>query len=74
MRKPSQEYLDNCDGVCTWPDDVAKLKEDLPELRALSDVEIEALYTQWSQEEYCAGWMNLGSVRLQLFGKWLNEG
>jgi len=73
MRRPEPDYLDNVGPETTWPDDVAALKLVIPALRGLSDVEVDALYTQWSQEEYCASWMNLGSVQLDLFEDWLED-
>ncbi len=35
--------------------------------------QIVALYAQFSDEEFCAGWMNVTDENLELFAKWLAE-
>ena len=38
-----------------------------------SDEEILALYSQWSEEYYCAGFLNPDPVSIQAFRKWLYD-
>ena len=74
MRAPHPEYLANIDGVGTYPEDVSMLQLKLPALRTLDAVGVEALYTQFSQEEYSAGWMIMAPHLIERFSRWLTEG
>ena len=55
-----------------FPEDVLRLKGAIPELEALQDHVVEALYSYWSQEFYAAGWMTLGphSEAVGRFADW----
>lgn len=50
--------------------DIRRLAE-IPALKTMSDVAIEALYSAWSEEFYYAGWMNLTEAILEDFEKWV---
>ena len=38
-----------------------------------SDEEILALYSQWSEEYYCAGFLNPDPLSIQAFRNWLHD-
>jgi len=38
-----------------------------------SDGEILALYSQWSEEYYCAGFLSPDSLSIQAFRTWLHD-
>ena len=38
----------------------------------MSDEEILVLYSQWSEEYYCAGFLTPDPLSIQTFRKWLN--
>lgn len=54
-----------------YPLDVRRLRQAAPELRGKTDLLIDNLYSTFSDEEYCAGWMNLNERRIVEFRKWL---
>lgn len=74
MRQAHPEYLANVDGHCTRPADVSILQYKIPELQRLRADAVEALYTQWSQEVYYAGWMHLTEDGIKRFEDWLTHG
>ena len=42
-----------------FSDDIKKLKENIPELADLSDKYVADLYSNYSEEKHCAGWIIL---------------
>jgi hypothetical protein len=39
----------------------------------MTDEEILALYSQWSEEHYCAGFLTPDSLSIQAFRKWFHD-
>ena len=39
----------------------------------MSDEEILYFYSQWSEDYYCAGFLNPDSLSVQAFRKWLHD-
>lgn len=55
-----------------YPEDVSILKSEIPELASLSDVTVQTLYSDWSEDWYAAGWIYLSSG-LDEFRGWLRQ-
>lgn len=73
-RQPHPEYLLSIDGAVAYAQDVSAIQAGIPELRLMRADAVEALYTQFSQEEYSAGWMNLSASLIERFRRWLTHG
>ncbi len=54
-----------------FPEDVARLRKEIPHLAGMFDAEIQRLYSQWSEEFYAAGWHILARHYIDEFGEWL---
>lgn len=57
-----------------YPEDVQLLRETIPELRAISEVEIQQLWGDFSDSEYAASWMQPSEGRPAKFRRWLELG
>lgn len=55
------------------PQDIKILRKQIPELNDLEDYEIQWLYENYSDEQWCAGWIVLDKDRLQEFRTWLER-
>ena len=53
-----------------YPHDIAELKKNIPELMLVSDIKVESIYGDFS-EEYSAGWLILDENRIEEFRNWL---
>jgi hypothetical protein len=58
---------------CDYPEDVERLKQGIPQLNLLSDLEIQAVYREYSEETHCAGWLILNDAGVEAFNNWLQE-
>lgn len=56
-----------------YPEDVAWLKRSVPVLSTLSDEAVEALYGEWSEEFWCAGWLIMDDGTIGEFAGWLSK-
>jgi len=56
-----------------WPDDIAVLKEQIPELQFLSDYTIQNLYSNWSEDYWAAGWLILSKPTIKEFAEYLRQ-
>jgi len=82
---PIFEDLDNLDSFIVphspWPmhnvtvpyeiECISVIHKEIPFL--LSDGELAALWDEYSEEEWCAGWMNVHFIRLDHFLGWLKK-
>lgn len=60
------------DEAAQFPSDVERLKREIPELAMLPDSVVDHIYSEWSEEEYCAGWLIL-DYGLTEFAAYLRE-
>lgn len=56
-----------------YPEDIYALKEHIKGLREVPDVVVQRLYSQWSEDNYCAGWLIIDQDGIQSFRSWLLE-
>ena len=54
------------------PDDVAKLRAQIPILYRFSDIEIEKLWDDFS-DSYAAGWLFVQEETIESFKAWLES-
>ena len=54
-------------------DDVAALKQEIAELRVVSDGVVQMLYEDWSEAYWAAGWLILDSGIVTEFAAYLRE-
>ena len=54
-----------------FPEDVKTLKENIVELTYLGDKEVASLYEKYSEEMWCAGWLELDERIIEDFKDWL---
>lgn len=58
-------------GHIIYPEDIAKLKSAIPEIRILHDSVIEDLYSTFSDSWYCASWLNVTENSIKDFREFL---
>ncbi len=51
LNKPAGKY------PARFPEDIRKLKDAIPELHRVDDLVIETLYSNWSEDNWSAGWL-----------------
>lgn len=56
-----------------YPEDVLTLRALIPELKNISDFQIETMYSQWSEETRAASWYVLYDEAVIQFRDWLLE-
>lgn len=56
-----------------FPEDVRELITKIPILAGLSDDVVDKLYSDWSEDFYCASWLCLSESSIKEFEYWLNE-
>lgn len=61
------------DHVIRHPEDVARLKKEIPQLAKLSAVLVQEIYNDWSEMEYSASWMDLMEDVIEEFRAYLLE-
>ena len=75
------QALRNGYGQAIWfPEDVARLKQEIPELFFDSDYFVQQIYSYWSEDRFCAAWMTFsdwagdetGTV-IEQFAEYLRE-
>jgi hypothetical protein len=50
--------------------DAALVLKWLPELAVLADDAVEALWSVWSEDAYCASWLDVTEDHASAFRKW----
>ena len=55
-----------------YPGDVKLMKSEIPELSSLSDLQVDLLYRQYSDCNYCASWLSVTQDSIDDFKNWLN--
>lgn len=55
------------------PEDVARLKREVPALRDLPDIIVQMLYSDWSENYWAAGWLILEDEYIKEFKQYLEE-
>lgn len=63
-----EKFFDNID----YPEDIAKLRNEIPVLCHYTNNEIQQLYRWWSENYFCADWMVVGTGSIREFESWLN--
>lgn len=68
-------YTKNNDSGYRHPEDMKKILDYLGEhgILHVSGSTIERLYSDFSESEYCAGWMGVDDDLLEQFSDWLDE-
>lgn len=56
-----------------FPDDIKRLREEIPELKNASDHDVQTLYSGWSEYNYDAQWLSLDEEYVREFWGWLRE-
>ena len=56
-----------------YPEDIKMLRDGIEDIRGLSDLQIETLYREYSEGNYCAEWLILDQNGVVEFNNWLNE-
>ncbi len=56
-----------------YPEDIEKLRKEIPELEGVSDAQIQDMYSFWSEAFYCAGWHIVWPSVAQEFREWLMQ-
>lgn len=52
-------------------DDTLRIREAYPEATVfLTDAAIQGMYSEWSEREYCASWLNMTPGVLREFGRY----
>lgn len=61
--------------VADFPDDIAIIRNQVPEIDHLSDVTIARLYSAWSEEDLCAAWLVMKDEPryFKHFREWLSK-
>lgn len=54
-----------------YPEDISKLKSEIPEIANLSDSDVYELYSSFSEEFRSASWLILNDDFIQDFKEWL---
>ncbi len=54
-----------------YPEDVARLKEGIPELADIPDAQIQDMYAFWSEAHYCASWLIMNADTCAQFQEWI---
>ena len=54
-----------------YPEDVARLRREIPLLADATDTEVADLYRYWSETYWCAGWLGVGPANIADFNHWL---
>ncbi len=57
-----------------YPEDIARLRAAVPEIALLADQAVASLYSDFSDEGYCAGWMHLSEDLIIRFRHWVRTG
>lgn len=55
------------------PEEVARLKWEIPELAHATDQQVEKLYRQFSESYWSAGWIKVGDGSISEFKIFLSE-
>ena len=58
---------------CDYPEDIERLKQGIPQLNLLSDLKIQLVYREYSEDMYCARWLILNDHGVEAFNNWLQE-
>ena len=53
--------------------DIATMRQHIPELDDCSDGIVHMLYSNWSEDFYCAGWLIVDDDTIREFRKYLTE-
>ncbi len=61
------------EGPIRFPDDVSRLKREIPELAEVSAITVQELYSTWSEDHFCAGWLIMNAEIVEEFRVWLLE-
>ena len=69
MRKLDE--LLNTDEYIDHPEDIQKIKEIIPELRKYSGGQVQTFYREFSDDVYCAGWIDTDIEHVYRFARWL---
>ena len=64
-------FLSGAEKPIEYPEDIKKLKEYFPELKALSDSKVQEIYREYSEDYYCAGWLILTEDSRKEFSEYL---
>ncbi len=73
MTRLEQKLL-GVDTTIRYPEDIAKLQAEIPELADLPRHVVQALYEDWSEYFYSASWMCMDESRfVEEFAEWLRE-
>lgn len=68
-RKQKEDYC------IQYPEDVKKIREYLEKIGELeaTDAEIDNYWSLYSEERFCAGWMDVNEDLLDMFADWLES-
>lgn len=56
-----------------FPEDVLRLKQEIPELAALPDGIVQRLYSDWGEDTMCASWLSINEYEIAAFAAYLRE-
>ncbi len=56
-----------------YPEDLAKIRNIIPELKDISDAQIQDMYSFWSEYFYCASWHVIFAGVVEEFRDWILE-
>ncbi len=56
-----------------YPEDIVKIRTIIPELKNISDHQIQDMYAFWSEQQYCASWHIIFEGVVEEFRDWILE-
>lgn len=60
--------------VPSFPDQLDIIRKNIPQLDPLTDLQVEYLYREFSEDTACAGWLRISDEQdVADFAFWLNE-
>ena len=63
-------YMLNAGKCVNFPDDVSRLKEQIPQIAIIPDSLVEKMYADFS-DTYAAGWLIVDDESINDFRRWL---
>lgn len=60
------------DNILAYPEDVAMIKDKIPELALVPSTLVEKMYRDFS-DTYCASWLILDEMYLENFKDWIRQ-
>jgi len=66
----TRTYSEFADCV-SFPEDVARLRSSVEEIKDMTDLQIDELYGDFSTTAFCAGWLTMDDWYIKAFREWL---